>query len=93
MPAVVAGAMQVLSDNMAAAMEALHDKLFDKLSEMFCERVDLSSVSQSTVTDLLQSLGIQITVLSLEAAIQVTRSWCSIALVVAHVLLRLAHGC
>ena len=74
MPAVVAGAMQVLSDNMAAGMEALYDKLIDNLSEMFTEKVDLSSVSQSTATDLLQNLGLQITLLPLAAAIQVTRS-------------------
>ena len=95
---VVAGAMQVLSDNIAAAfraeMEAMYEKLIGDLSEMFTVTVDLSSVSQSTATQLLQSLGFQITVLPLAAAIQVTRSWCKVhSLGWFFVVQRLAHGC
>jgi len=90
--------MQVLSDNIAAAfraeMEAMYEKLIGDLSEMFTVTVDLSSVSQSTATQLLQSLGFQITVLPLAAAIQVTRSWCKVhSLGWFFVVQRLAHGC
>lgn len=70
--AALAAAVQGLSDNIAAMRVEVSDGL-QQLTGLV-ESVDMSAMSQGKATELLQTLGLQVTVLSLETAIQVTGS-------------------
>jgi hypothetical protein len=70
--AALAVAVQGLSDNIAAMRVEVSDSLQQLIG--LAEQVDMSAVSQDTATELLQTLGLQVTILSLETTIQVTGS-------------------